>query len=489
MSLNDDNSNIQESLIANNEIQSSTNVINTTGSRIPTTVKGLRRAFIWFAIVASTNHALNYVVNAFSSSLLEEQLAGVSLGMNWSVNSVAGLFIATPIVRLYGFKYAMIIAFWGYTIQIFTLFISGVQPSIAWPVCVFGSLVAGVTSAIWWTAQGVCFEATCNLISKCPEYEVNSKSQNGAINEIRSNISATWTLIYQGTDILVFLPLSILPQYLPISVNTVVGLLTLLGATTAIAGFTINSFGQKGDKFDLSSVKQSIYAVPKQFSEDARTGLFAPFVFGFGITTAMFALFINEVISDSKGLGIVQIGLLESLSYFIAAVSAFPYAYISRNISGGQHYVIQFGSFCFMLTGVILLIIDNDQLGTWPYIILMKSLYGLGRGVFEGSCRAVYAELFTGDDLGTAFAGQTLLGGFSGGICYFIYGSISRSAVASITFVNGFLAIVCYTIMLSSDYHHILPWSDVLKILTFQYKKGSSSLSDGLSGPLLSADP
>jgi hypothetical protein len=30
-------------------------------------------------------------------------------------------------------------------------------------------------------------------------------------------------------------------------------------------------------------------------------------------------------------------------------------------------------------------------------------------GVFEGSCRAVYAELFTGEELSTAFSGQVLI--------------------------------------------------------------------------------
>lgn len=37
-----------------------------------------------------------------------------------------------------------------------------------------------------------------------------------------------------------------------------------------------------------------------------------------------------------------------------------------------------------------------QELGTYGVMFALKGLYGLGRGVFEGSCRAVYASMFTG---------------------------------------------------------------------------------------------
>ena len=128
--------------------------------------------------------------------------------------------------------------------------------------------------------------------------------------------------------------------------------------------------------------------------------------------------------------------------------------------------VIQFGSLCFLLSGVVVLSVpNNNELGTWQNILVIKGLYGLGRGVFEGSCRAVYAELFVGNDLSTAFSAQTLLAGFSGGICYFIYGDLTRDAIASITIVNGILALVMYAILLRTDYHRPVTWSDLCKSL------------------------
>ncbi len=93
--------------------------------------------FRWFAIVASTNHALNYVVNSFATSLLGPSLGSLAMGLNWILNAFSGLFLATPIVQLLGafifpslhtcmyinslavlgFRSSMILAFWGYTFQ------------------------------------------------------------------------------------------------------------------------------------------------------------------------------------------------------------------------------------------------------------------------------------------------------------------------------------------------------------------------------------
>lgn len=68
--------------------------------------------------------------------------------------------------------------------------------------------------------------------------------------------------------------------------------------------------------------------------------------------------------------------------------------------------------------------------------------------VCVGACRAVYADLFRGDDLATAFSAQTLLTGLSGGICFFIFGSLSRTMISVITIVNGVVALVAYGVLM-----------------------------------------
>jgi hypothetical protein len=81
--------------------------------------------------------------------------------------------------------------------------------------------------------------------------------------------------------------------------------------------------------------------VPYQFVHDARATLLAPFVFGFGISTAMFSYYINgNVVSSAEHLGNNYIGLLEAFSYVVAAAAAFPYAFISNSFKGSNSVVV-----------------------------------------------------------------------------------------------------------------------------------------------------
>jgi hypothetical protein len=94
-------------------------------------------------------------------------------------------------------------------------------------------------------------------------------------------------------------------------------------------------------------------------------------------------------------------------------------------------------------------------------MLIVKAFYGFGRGVFEGACRAIYAEMFTGEDLSTAFSGQTLCAGFSGGVCFFLYGQLQKESIAGITVANGLLAVLTYGWLMKMNYNKPIPWSSV----------------------------
>jgi hypothetical protein len=421
----------------------------------------LRKNFIYFTCVASVNHALSYVVTAYASSTLGTELSSVILGLCWTLNAVSGLTVATPTVKFLGWKKAMIVALAGYAYQIISVLISLVYHNVAWPVAISGSVVAGFTSAVWWTAQGVCFERTGALI--VDELKDNAGTDGNAdtfVNTVSSDLAAYWTVIYQSSDILVFVSLSIFPIYCGISFNGMILVLSVIGIITTALGFTFDDLGEVVTrKVDWLELKDSIISVPVQFKSDCRVSLLAPFVFGFGITTAMFSYYLNDsVVTDN--IGQQYIGFLEGYSYFVATVMAFPYAYVARRFPGGQDMVMQFGSLAFLLSGFVVLFYSNRDLSTWKLIFVVRGFYGLGRGVFEGACRATYANLFKNDELAAAFSGQTLLAGFSGGICFFLYHVLDKEAIAGITVANGLLALLTYQLLAMHPYNDSpIPWS------------------------------
>ncbi|RYH30781.1 hypothetical protein EON65_04150 [archaeon] len=445
-------------------------------------IKNLKRKFWWFSLIASLNHALNYVVNSFATSVLSHKLGGIILGLSWTLNAVSGLTIATPIVLGLGFKKAMILSLWGYAIQIATLYWAVVTPDInqAWIVAIAGSSVAGITSAVWWTAQGVYFEEICRAIDAV--YLSGQFDKQSILESVRADLSAHWTIIYQSADIFVFLTLSAFPLAIGAPISTVLLALVFLGLLTSLLGYTFESVKAHDDKvISWSELYDAVVAVPKQVRDDSRVSLLAPFVFGFGITTAMFGYYVNaDIVSDSNSLGTQALGFLEAWSYFIAVVSAYPYAYVANNYKGGQDWVIQFGSLAFLTCGILVLSIPLDDLGTWAVMLVVKGMYGLGRGVFEGSCRAVYASMFAGKDLSTAFSGQTLSAGFSGGICFFLFGVLTRQSIALVTIVNGLVAISCYFVLM----YGVDPYSPVSWSTLCSYRctnKGSQNRQSGSS--------
>jgi len=70
-----------------------------------------------------------------------------------------------------------------------------------------------------------------------------------------------------------------------------------------------------------------------------------------------------------------------------------------------------------------------------------------------------------GKDLSTAFSAQTLLAGMSGGICFFLFGVLSKTSIAAITVGNGVLAILCYGVLVSGvvDANQPVTWSELGK--------------------------
>lgn len=87
----------------------------------------------------------------------------------------------------------------------------------------------------------------------------------------------------------------------------------------------------------------------------------------------------------------------------------------------------------------------------------------------------MYAELFRGPDLPTAFSAQTLLAGFSGGICFFLFGVLDKQSIAAVTVVNGVGSLAAYGVLMSIENKNPIKWSDLVAIVcrcrpTPQYK-------------------
>lgn len=80
-----------------------------------------------------------------------------------------------------------------------------------------------------------------------------------------------------------------------------------------------------------------------------------------------------------------------------------------------------------------------------------------------GNMNSLYLLVYLGKDLSTAFSAQTLLAGLSGGVCFFMFGVLSKDSIAAITVGNGLLAIATYFLLVGGlmDPNKPVTWSQL----------------------------
>jgi hypothetical protein len=275
----------------------------------------------------------------------------------------------------------------------------------------------------------------------------SSAYSTDSISSRRSSNNALWTLIYQGLNMAIFLSLTLL-QYGGASLENLLQslLLAAVASTASIAVLPLDPKGLSEAKTNADDTKSGFSQVLILFATDYRCSLLAPTQAAFGIATALFAYFVNaDLISGAAGdddasVGILYLGVLESFAYLVSALAAYPYSHLVRRFNA-LNKIMVWGNVCFLLSAVCVLAVPLRILKTWPWLILLKALYGLGRGTFEGENRSYYMQLFSGPNLIVAFSQQGFLCGLFGGASFLAAQSVSPSTLASAVVVNGVLSV------------------------------------------------
>lgn len=437
--------------------------------------------FVLFCVLASLNHSISYVGTFYSSSLLPADLCSVSLGLLWGGNALAGLLIASWLTKSLGLRASLVLSFSGFAVQMGCLYYSIAVPSIGWPLSVCGSLYAGATSAIWWDCQALVVEGACAVQS--------SADRGMALTSIRSNLNAVWTFTYQGVNMIIFLSLTFLmysfdaPLPLLIFALFVVGIVSTMvvvvlpipghvsakpadsqsprstpapSVDTKIlhgTGLQIDSARRSGAD-DGSHAPASMWDVLALFATDYRCALLAPTQLSFGIATTLFAFFVNATLisgrsssgDDGNDVGVLYLGLLEAFAYLVSALAAFPYSYFVKRYNA-LTLIMVWGNLSFVLAALFVLCVPVFRLKQWSWLLLLKGLYGAGRGVFEGENRSYYAAMFRGEKLVAAFSQQGFLTGLSGGVFFLLAALLSPAALSAVACANGLLAMACMVLL------------------------------------------
>jgi MFS family permease len=187
--------------------------------------------------------------------------------------------------------------------------------------------------------------------------------------------------------------------------------------------------------------------------QDSRLALLLPFQIAFGFASSFVPYYVfGTVIADY--LGSTWVGLLSAVIVATGALIAIPSAYITNVY--GKSLLMVIGGVCLSLSGFVFFVVSDSTLGSWKLIIVYLIIYGIGRGTWENTNKAVVADFFPDNvyspDLSTAaFAAVYFSNGFANAIGYFVFEEMTRLEMAGLVMITSILAIICY--LLAANIH------------------------------------
>ena len=197
--------------------------------------------------------------------------------------------------------------------------------------------------------------------------------------------------------------------------------------------------------FESEVISVNVAATGHLLFSDVRLALMIPFQIAFGLASSFVPFYVfGTVIDDSDELGGTYIGVLGSVVVLTGAVTAIPASWAAEKF--GKQVVMTVGGLGLLWAGVSFLFMDNERIGTWAVIIPYLIIYGIGRGTWENTNKAVIADFFsTNPSTNTAaFAGISFTSGLAGAVGYFLFPNISRNAIAIIVSAFGVFATISY---------------------------------------------
>lgn len=394
--------------------------------------------FIIMCLAFSFNHGSVVSCLAYATTELGNSLGGYGSGTLYVCYAFTAFFLSKPVLSMVGPKYGLLAGVTGYCVYICGFLFAILVPVLAYPVFIAACAIGGIAGGLLWTAQGRYFTKNSKMYSEV---------MNIPVEETNSTFAGLFATSYLGLEMvtkvlatIIFLTVPTGAPFIIFSTYTAIAVASIF----FIAG--LNDLNEKGTwDFSCDTITTNVGAVAKLVYEDSRISLMIPFQVAFGFASSFVPYYVfGTVIAGSDKLGSTYVGLLSAIIVLTGASMAIPSAWLANKV--GKPVVMTIGGICLALAGFIFFVLSDGTLGTWGVIIPYLIVYGIGRGTWENTNKAVIADFFSETpDLSTsAFAAISFSNGLAGAIGYFAFGSMSRLAMAGVVMVSSLLAIAAY---------------------------------------------
>jgi len=410
--------------------------------------------FVAMATMFSITHGCVVSCLSYASAELGSDMGAYGSFTLMFVYAFGALFLSKPVTAQLGGKWALFAGLAGYCIYVggflFAIIVKSGSPALAWAVYISTCIVGGLSGGLLWTAQGRYFANNSRYYSNALANEVANESapagtmiEDTEIANCNAKFAGIFASTYLGVEALtkvsatvIFLTCGNAAAYI---VFTVYCGAALVGTFLFVGCSDLGDRGNGDVTFDetIRGVGDAIQLL----KSDIRLFYMMPYQWAFGITAAFISFYVmGTIIAGSDSLGDTWVGLLSAIITITGASMGMPVAYISARI--GKSPVMVFGAICMGFCGFITYLVSDDTLGTWGWIIPYLMVFGMGRGAWENTNKAVIADLYVdAPHLSTsAFANVNFNSGISGAFAYVVFEYAGRNVMSTVVVVSAVLA-------------------------------------------------
>jgi len=426
---------------SNPKVPGVTSNLDTDSGIALSVANGLYRNFVIMSLAFSCNHGCVVSCLAYATTELGNKLGGYGSGSLYIFYALTAFFLSKPIVSMVGPKNGLLLGVIGYCIYVGGFLFAILVPAIAWPVFLISASIGGIAGGLLWPSQGRYFAKNAKL------YADNSSISVEKVNSTFAGVFATsylgFEMITKVLATLISLAFPSAAYYLIFSIYTVLA----VSSCVVIAQF-VSELEEYGSwDFSVQAIFLHVGSAANLIVRDVRLLLVVPFQISFGFTSSFVPYYIlGTVIAGSSNLGSTYVGLLSALIVLAGSVTAVPASWAANTL--GKPLVMCLGGACLAFAGFALLIVSDERLGTWGLIVPYLIVYGIGRGTWENTNKAVIADFYvkTPEESTSAFAAVAFSNGLAGAIGYFTFSSIGRDAMAIIITATAAVAIASYLV-------------------------------------------
>lgn len=273
-----------------------------------------------------------------------------------------------------------------------------------------------------WTAQGRYFQRSALLYAN---------ETDASLVDINIKFAGIFAMAYLGIETLTKVLATVVYIVTPTHASAIIFSIYLFLSVVSVIVVALLSDLQETGTGDLNVEIIFINSVAaiQLVSTDPALALLVPFQIAFGFASSFLPFYVlGTVIGKSKTIGATYLGFLSAIIVLVGCIIAIPSSQASMII--GKPIVMTIGALCLAYTGFALLIFSNEELGTWTIILIYLVIFGIGRGIWENTNKAMIADLYLDSKQSTtAFASITFFNGMAGALGYFTFEHMVRQNI------------------------------------------------------------